>query len=370
MLPWSDMNQRIDRLRAILEREGLDALLVTAAENRRYLSGFTGSAGSLLASAGRAFLLTDFRYREQAGSEAPAWEFRLVKPVEMPEPKVVATLAGELHLRTLGFEAAHMSVAQHQALKTALDENGADTELRPAEGLVEELRITKDADELAVLERAIEITDQAFAAIRSLLRPEMRERDVAWELEKAMRERGAEAISFPIIVAAGPNGARPHARASDGVLGVGQPVVIDCGARFDGYHADMTRTIVLGEASERFTTVYNTVLAAQRHAAEHVRAGMSGQQADALARERIVAAGFGEHFGHGLGHGVGLALHEAPWLREGRQELLPDGAVCSIEPGIYLPGWGGVRIEDLVLLGEGGARTLTRSPKDPIIVLE
>ena len=322
----------------------------------------------LVVGAGHAVLLSDFRYQEQAGSEAPGWEFRLVDPPEMPDVKLVATVAAELKLRTLGFEAGHMPVAQHRTLQAALAEIATGTELQPAEGLVEELRITKDAGELATLERAVAITDQAFAAVRPLLRAEMREREVAWELEKAMREGGAEQISFPIIVAAGPKGALPHARAGDEPLGSGRPVVIDVGARVDGYHADMTRTIVLGEADERFKRVYDIVLEAQRYAAAHIRAGMSSKEADGLAREMITAAGFGENFGHGLGHGVGLALHEAPWLRKGREELLAAGVVCSIEPGIYLPGWGGVRIEDLVVLGDGKARTLTGTPKEPLVI--
>jgi Xaa-Pro aminopeptidase len=363
------MNQRMDRLRGLLEREGLDALLVTSDANRRYLSGFTGSAGNLLISRERAVLLSDFRYQEQAGQEAPNYEFRLVKPPDALEQHHVAALAQEMRLGALGFEAASISVAAFFRLKSVLRERGGGAELRASEGLVEELRAAKDAGELATLERAIAITDEAFAAVRALLRPEMRERDVAWELEKAMRERGADALSFPIIVAAGPNGARPHARAGDAPLGIGRPIVMDFGALLDGYHADMTRTVILGEANEQFWTIYNIVRDAQQHAATHVRSGMAGKVADALARERIAAASYGDNFGHGLGHGVGLAIHELPSLRASGEELLPDGAVCSIEPGIYLPGWGGVRIEDLVTLQADGTRTLTRSSKEPLVAV-
>ena len=370
MLPQSSIQRRVDRLRGLLEREQLDALLVTSAPNRRYLSGFTGSAGSLIVTRDRALLLSDFRYQEQAGQEAPGWEFRLVKPPEMPQPKLVATVASELGLASAGFEADDVSVALHDKLQGVFAELAPAAKLRATEGLVGELRVVKDADELATLRRAIAITDGAFASVRSRLRPEMRERDVAWELEKAMREAGAHGLAFPIIVAAGANGARPHARAGDEQLGVGRTVTMDFGALVDGYHADMTRTVILGEAGEKFAEVYRTVLDAHEHAAAHIRPGMIGKDADALARERIAAAGYGEHFGHGLGHGVGLQIHEGPWVNRSDEEALPVGAVFSVEPGIYLPGWGGVRIEDLVVLGEDGTRRLTGASKDPLVLLD
>ena len=364
------MNQRLDQLRAALEREQLDALLVTGEQNRYYLSGFSGSAGALLITAEHALLLSDFRYRDQAAAEAPGWEFRLIKLPEMPAARLTANRIAELGTRRVGFEAGQMTVAEHRRLETMLDESAPDAELEATEGLVETLRAVKDAGELEILERAIAITDAAFAAVRPLMRPAMREREVAWELEKAMREAGADGLSFSIIVAAGPNGARPHARAGDGQLGTGRPVVMDFGARLGGYHADMTRTVILGAADEQFEQVYTTVRQAQQHAARHVRAGMPGREADALARDLIGQAGYGDSFGHGLGHGVGLAIHEAPSLSAASDKPLPAGAVCSIEPGIYLPGWGGVRIEDLVTLSETGARTLTRSSKDPVIALD
>ena len=364
------MHRRLERLREILRREGLDALLVTADANRRYLSAFSGSTGSLVVSSDGALLLSDFRYQEQAAAEAPDFEFRLVKRPEMPEPRLVAAIAQELGLPTLGFEADHLSVARHQTFQGALGEAAPRTEFRAAQGLIEELRVVKDAGELGALERAIAITDKAFAAVRPLLRPEMREREVAWELEKAMRQHGAEAIAFPIIVAAGPNGAMPHAHPGEAQLGNGQPIVMDFGARVDGYHADMTRTIVLGETTEQFMAIYRVVVEAGQNAALHVRPGMPVREADALARDHIAAAGFGDYFGHGLGHGVGLAIHEAPWLRVGDEQALATGAVFSIEPGIYLPGWGGIRIEDLVVLGDDGARTLTHASKDPLVILD
>jgi Xaa-Pro aminopeptidase len=364
------MQHRLAQVRQLMYDQQLDALLVTDAANRRYLSGFSGSAGSLLLSADRALLLSDFRYQVQAAREAPDFEFRLLANAGAL-PAALPALLRELGLDTprarLGFEAANVSVAQYSALQQAFKTEQLRVSWLATEGLVEQARRRKDAAELATLRRAIAITDAAFAAVRPLLRPEMREREAAWELEKAMRERGADGLAFDIIVAAGENGSRPHARAGDDLLGRGQPIVMDFGALLEGYHADMTRTVVLGEADERFWQIYNIVLAAQQAAEAGVRAGLTGQQADAIARDQIAAAGYGDAFGHSLGHGVGLAIHEGPRLAQTSQDTLAAGAVVSIEPGIYLPGWGGVRIEDLVALTETGLDVLTQSSKDPVV---
>jgi len=362
------MQQRRTRLREALSEQRLDALLITGAANRRYLSGFSGSAGSLLVSADRALLISDFRYVAQAAQEAPGWEFRLL-PSGAAISALLPDLLRELGVKRVGFEASDVSVALFRALQSGVREAGVAIEWLATEGMVEQLREVKDAGELDLLRRAIAITDHAFAAVRPLLRPEMREREAAWELEKAMRERGAEKLAFEVIVAAGTNGARPHARAGDDPLGTGCPIVMDFGARVNGYHADMTRTVVLGEADERFWNVYNTVLRAQQAAEDGVRVGMSGRDADALARNLIASAGFGDAFGHGLGHGVGLQIHERPRLAQRNEQPLPAGAVFSVEPGIYLPDWGGVRIEDLALLNDGGAEILTGSSKDPLVEL-
>ena len=362
------MHQRLSRLREALSERRLDALLITGVANRRYLSGFSGSAGSLLVTADRALLISDFRYVTQAAQEAPDWEFRLL-PSGATISVLVPGLLRELGVKRAGFEAADVSVALFSALQNELREAGYAVEWLATEGLVEQLREVKDENELELLRRAIAITDDAFAAVRAILRPEMREREAAWELEKAMRERGAENIAFEVIVAAGTNGARPHAKPGDGQLGTGRAIVMDFGARLGGYHADMTRTVVLGEAGDRFWNVYNTVLRAQQAAEDGLRVGMSGRAADSLARDLITDAGFGQEFGHGLGHGVGLQIHEGPRLAQHSELPLPAGAVFSVEPGIYLPDWGGVRIEDLVLLNDGGAEILTRSSKEPLVEL-
>jgi Xaa-Pro aminopeptidase len=357
------MEHRLARLRAALAAAGLPALLVSAPANRRYLSGFTGSYGALLVAPQAALLLTDGRYTIQAARQAPAFALRQVVNPGRPLPAVLAEAAAELGLAGLAFEAAHTTVADHERLARALGDAVA---LVPSEGLVEGLRERKDADEIATLRRAAAITDAALAAVLPRLRPEQSEREAAWMLEVALREGGAESPSFPIIVAAGPNAALPHHRPGDDALGVGRPIVIDMGARLDGYHADLTRTVALGAPDARLREVYAIVHAAQRRAIAGLRPGLRADEADALARDHIAAAGFGDNFGHGLGHGVGLDIHEGPGLRRappgGQGAPLEAGMVTSVEPGIYIEGWGGVRIEDLAVITAAGCELISHAP--------
>ncbi|NJN17015.1 MAG: aminopeptidase P family protein [Oscillochloris sp.] len=360
------MHERVTRLRALLRERDLPALLVSAPSNRRYLSGFRGSAGMLLVSESAAMLFTDGRYLIQSAREAPDFALsELVNPGRSLGD-ALAEAAGMLGLRRIGVEASNLSLAEYRRIEAALD----GVELVAGEGLVERLREVKDGAEIAILRRAIAITDQAITAVLPQLRPEMSERQAAWMLEVAMRERGAEAPSFPIIVAAGPNAALPHARPGDDLLGEGLPIVIDMGARVDGYHADLTRTVTIGAPAARFREIYAIVLAAQQQALAGLRPGLACSDADALARDHITAAGYGAAFGHGLGHGVGLDIHEGPGLRrvaEGKQSpVLHAGMVTSVEPGIYLEGWGGVRIEDLALITADGAEQLSQAPKQVV----
>lgn len=357
------IEQRLERLRAALAAAHLPALLVTSPANRHYLSGFTGSFGALLVSPTAALIATDSRYVVQAGRQAPTFVLHRVVNPTRPLHAVIAAAAAELELDGLAFEAAHTSVAEHGRLAAAMRNS---VELVPSEGVVEALRERKDADEIATLRRASAITDAALAAVLPQLRPDQTEREAAWMLEVAMRERGAEAPSFAIIVAAGENAALPHHRPGDTPLGTDRPIVIDMGARVDGYHADLTRTVVLGTPDARFWEIYTTVHEAQRRAIAGLRAGARTDEVDALARSHIAAAGFGDNFGHGLGHGVGLDIHEGPRLaiaaaaRPGTP--LQAGMVTSVEPGIYVEGWGGVRIEDLALVTEDGCELLSSAP--------
>lgn len=364
------MQTRLEHVRAALREQHLAALLITEPANRGYVSGFSGSAGVLLVTADHAVLFTDFRYHIRAGQEAPAFEVHQITPT-MLLPALLAKTAAELGLHQIGFEAHHVTVEQYHKFQAAIDEQQEAhwLDLVPVTNVVEPLREVKDANEIATLRQAVAITDAAFAAVLPHLTPQHTERQAAWLLEVAMRERGAEAVAFPIIVAAGRNSAQPHAEAGDTPLGTGQPIVIDMGACYQGYHADMTRTVVLGEPDERFWQVYNTVLAAQQHAASTIRPGMTGEAADALARDYLSEAGYGEAFGHSLGHGVGLHIHEGPSLRRTSEQMLRTGNIFSVEPGVYLEDWGGVRIEDLVLLHEDGCEVLTQTSKEPVVIL-
>jgi Xaa-Pro aminopeptidase len=360
---------RLSHFRARLAaggESGPDAFLVSNGENRRYLSGFTGSAGTLLVTAGAARLLTDFRYVEQATAQAPDFEVILVTGAPWP---TVAEQASALGVRRLGFESHDLTVDAFEQLQDALKEKAAQTSAVPLKGLVEGLRQVKDEAEVDVIRRAVEIGDRAFERVAAGLRPGVTEQEVAWRLEVAMREMGAEGLSFPTIVASGPNGAMPHHRPGDRAVGPGEPVVIDMGCRVEGYCSDMTRTICLGEPDPQFWEVYEIVLRAQQACIGGLKAGLTGNQGDALARDVIVKAGHGEHFGHGTGHGVGLAIHEDPRLTPtpAGAAALPVGAVVTVEPGIYLPGWGGIRIEDMVVVGEARTLVLTTAHKSPIV---
>ena len=355
------MTNRLARLRAELETRELDAMLVSSSENRQYMSGFDGSAGYLLVTQSDAVLATDFRYTEQAEAQAPDYRIHRIRgPLNwFPE------LAAELGASRIGFESEDVTVQMHTALLKAVDESDTahKPEMVPTTELVARLRELKDAQELALLSKAIEIADEAMDEVAPRIEPGMTEAQVAWDMEMAMRKRGAEMISFDTIVGAGPNGAMAHHRADDTVIKDGDAIVIDMGAKYEGYCSDLTRTVVVGEASEKLKEIYNIVLRAQLEAEDKVRAGMTGEEVDALARDVIADAGYGDDFGHSLGHGVGLAVHEYPRVAPRVEDKLEDGMVFTIEPGIYLPGWGGVRIEDIVVLENGRARVISSASK-------
>lgn len=354
------MRNRLEDVRARLREARVDALLVSTPENRRWLSGFTGSAGWLLITQKDAVLATDFRYVEQACRQAPGFRVLRIGGSYDWFPR----LALEVEAHRIGFEATHLTVATYQALVSALKEAQAEgVSLQATQGLVENLRMRKGPEELALIARAVSIADEALRQVAPTIQEGETERAVAWRLEKAMRELGAEALAFETIVASGPNGALPHHRPSDRPIGKGETIVIDFGARYQGYCADLTRTFCLGEPDETFRKVYDIVLTAQLTAMATIQAGIKAGEADGIARKIIEDAGYKENFGHSLGHGIGLAVHEAPRLGPGSETPLEDGMVFTIEPGIYLPGWGGVRIEDTVVLENGKVRTLTTLPK-------
>jgi Xaa-Pro aminopeptidase len=347
---------RLTKLREALTTEGLDAILITQPENRRYLSGFTGSTGVLLISQDQAVLATDFRYYEQVEKQAP--DFRLAKVTARFET-LLPELIQQVGAKAVGFESAHLTVDQHQKWQKVAE----GFELVPTRELVEKIRAVKDEDELGKIRKAIALSDEALAHIADFIEPGMTEKEVAWELEVFMRTRGAERLAFDTIVGSGPNGAMPHATVSERVIQAGEPIVIDMGAVIDGYHSDLTRTICAGRADDKFREIHAIVLEAQLTAERDIRPGMQGKQADGIARQVIEQAGYGENYGHGLGHGVGLAVHEKPGVGRLSEDVLEPGMVFTVEPGIYLPGWGGVRIEDIVVMREDGVEVLTQVSK-------
>jgi Xaa-Pro aminopeptidase len=351
---------RVANLRNTLREKDLDAILISRAENRRYLSGFTGSAGILVITDQRAVLATDFRYWEQAGQEAP--DFGLGK-IQDKVSQFLPDLLADAGVKRLGFEAEDVSVDLLHEWSQATE----GVAWIPLKGTVEAQRMVKEEKEIEALRRSTALTDAAFAHLLSVIKPRMTEREAAWEIESYMRTHGASRVAFDLIVAAGPSGAMPHAKPTDQAIEPGEPIVIDIGCVVDGYCSDMTRTFCLGKPSAKYLEVWDIVRQAQEAAENGIRAGMRGVDAHALAGELIEAAGHGEHFGHGLGHGVGLVIHENPRASRRSEDTLEAGMALTIEPGIYLPGEFGVRIEDLAIIREDGLEILTNTPKVPVI---
>jgi Xaa-Pro aminopeptidase len=351
------MRGRGDRLEQQLSEHGLDRMLVTDLVNVRYLTGFTGTNGACLCGPGVRLFFTDFRYTDRAEAEVEGWETLTISGDWL---KGIA----ERFEGKVGFEDDHVSVRLLGKLKEKLADG---VEMVPAGGRVEELRRVKDAGELAAIEEAAKLADEVWRWSVERGLAGRSERDVAQAAEAQMRELGAEP-SFPTIVAAGPNGALPHAEPGEREIGQGELVVFDMGAKLHGYCSDGTRTFATGDPGEEAITVYEAVREAQAASLEAIRAGVKGEDVDKVAREVIDAAGHGDRFGHGLGHGVGLEVHEGPRLSLRSEDVLAPGEVVTVEPGIYLAGQLGVRIEDLVIVTEEGLRNLSSLPKELQII--
>ncbi len=361
--------QRVQRLRDKLEQHKLDALFIASGEmgspvNRRYLSGFTGTSAFLLITKDDAVIATDFRYYEQAEQQATG--FRLYKAVDAMEQWLPGLLEG-LGGKRLAFEAVHLSYQTYRTMRKVVSALGGSEAERPklaaTTNLIEPLRAVKEPDEIAALQAAIDLGDAAFQRVAERVEPGWTEKQLAWEIEKYIREHGGDGLSFDTLVGSGHRGAMPHCFPTDRVLKKGEGVVIDMGVDIGGYMSDLTRTIYVGKPDDQFKRIYDIVLAAQQTAQELVEAGMTGEQAHMLAHNVIDEAGHGDDFGHGLGHGLGLQVHEAPRLGKTSKDVLTDGMVFTIEPGIYVTGWGGVRIEDVVVLEQGKARLMSHAPK-------
>ncbi|MCS6948963.1 MAG: Xaa-Pro peptidase family protein [bacterium] len=351
--------QRLARLRARLDDPAVEALLITTRLNVRYLSGFTGSAGSLLIGRDFAVLLTDRRYTLRAQREASGFE--VVVP-DNPDDDILKTQLETRHLRRVGFEANHVTVKTLESWQEKYQELGV--EWVATDGVVEELRQVKDGEEIAAIREACGIADAAFRHIQLFMQPETVELDVAMELDFYMRRQGARRAAFDIIVASGENSAMPHAETSERRFRPGDFVILDYGAEVDGYCSDITRTVVIGKASEEQRRMYHTVLEAQLRAIEAIKPGVKGCDVDSVARQVISDAGYGDHFTHSLGHSLGLSVHDGIGFAQKSEVVLEPGMVFTVEPGIYIEGVGGVRIEDDILVTEEGCEVLTHAPKE------
>ncbi len=353
--------QRLARLRAAMAAADIPALYTTHPYNRRYLTGYTGhdhlpneSAGAVLVTPDAAYLRVSAMNAGQARAESPDYEVFGYRTQEEANTQM-QEVATKHAIARLGFEEASVLFATHKWLGETLTA----TELVPVGDLVTKLRSIKDADEIALLRRAQAITVAAFTEVSARIVAGMTEKEVAWELEKAVRANGGEGLGFSTIVGAGPNGARPHHSTSDYAIREGEPIVIDMGAMYEGYSGDLTRTVIVGEPDAQFRTIYDIVLRAMRHTEEVAKPGMLGKDLDAAARTVIKEGGYEDKFIHSLGHGIGLQVHEAPSARITSEDVVAPGMTLTIEPGIYLEGWGGVRIEDLVVFTEDGIENLT-----------
>lgn len=351
------MKEHIVKLKDRMRKENLDGLLITDLNNLRYLIGFTGSNGMLLLTKNRSLFFTDFRYQEQSKREIKNATIKIhdrdlfaVFPIEELDK-----------IKLLGFEAESLSYQNFYQLKKQIKR----AKLVPCNNWTLELRAVKDNNEIRLIKKAVAITDQVFAKVLDLIKPSIKEKDLAAEIDYQIRLLGGE-ISFPTIVASGRNGALPHHQPGLKKIKQGEPIIFDFGARYRGYCSDMTRTVFLGKADIKEKEIYSIVLGAQKKGIDALRKGRPASAIDSQARAYINEKGYGKYFGHGLGHGVGLQVHENPALAKTSQAILDCNNIVTIEPGIYIENWGGVRIEDLVRITEDGCEVLTKSTKDLI----
>jgi len=366
------IKNRVELLRKSLAANKIDTLMVLVEENRHYISGFTGedtqfdeTAGALFVTESKLILSTDSRYKLQAKNEAPLFKIVCYKKGLENELPNIADMLGT---KRLGFESVRMSCKQYNKIEKELKFSGIKVELVPVEDMVENLRLTKDETEIDTLKKALSLAESVFTKIKSTIKPGMTEKQLAWAMEKEMREAGAQSLSFPTIVASGPNSALPHAIPSDRKLKTGEPILFDWGAKLDGYCSDISRTVIMGAPDEKFKKVFSTVHDAQKMATDTIKPGISSKAVDRIARNHIDKSGFKGKFGHGLGHGTGLAIHEHPRLSPLKNIALKTGMVFTVEPGIYIPGWGGIRLENMAVVRDDGVEVLNKiDPADFLI---
>ncbi|AIF43459.1 Xaa-Pro peptidase family protein [Virgibacillus sp. SK37] len=350
--------EKLNNLKKALEGKNVDGILISSDFNRRYITGFTGTAGVALVGQNDTKFITDFRYMEQANEQAK--DFDVIEHKQPIELEIKDQLSN-MGIKRLGFEKDHVTYSQFETYKKTFG-----VELVPVSGLVEDLRLIKTEEEVEIIKKAAKIADDAFEHIQAFIKPGVKEIDISNELEFYMRKQGATSSSFDIIVASGLRSALPHGVASDKVIQSGELVTLDYGALYNGYCSDITRTLAVGEISDNLREIYNTVLEAQLRGVNGIKAGITGKEADALTRDYITEQGYGTYFGHSTGHGLGMEVHEAPGLSYRTEDKLRAGMVVTVEPGIYIPNVGGCRIEDDILITEDGNERLTLAPKELI----
>jgi len=354
------IDKRLTILRENLVSKGVESILISQPENRFYLSGFDGTAGFLLITKKESILVTDFRYVEQAEKQTNGYEIiQTIGRIEEWLPHIIDRLS----VNNIGFESDHLNYSVYNRLCIIVSKVNSKIALVPLNGLVNSQRAIKEPEELKTLTKAVSLADAAMEYTINRIRAGKTELEIAWIAEKYLRENGSQTLPFNIIIASGPNSALPHARPTKRKIKMGEPVLIDLGAVFDKYTSDISRTVYLGKTDDVFKRVYDIVLRAQQAAIEGIMTGMNGTQADKLARNLIERSGYGKQFGHSLGHGLGLSIHEEPYLRLNSIKKLFNHMVFTIEPGIYLPGWGGVRLEDTVMLENGKIKVLSQTEK-------
>lgn len=370
---------RLTKLREKFKQQDIDAVLINKRENYIYLSGFTGTAAQLIITQNEAILVTDFRYIQQADRQAKGYK---IIQYQGSSINVINEELIKLDVNKLGFEESYITYSAYTEFKTKLTRHGDGSPvlkeslqkgepspcLVPLEGMIEKLRITKDQLEIEVINKAVQIADNAFTYILGYIKPGVMETEIAAEIEFFMKKQGAKGASFETIVASGERSSMPHGVASSKKLENGDVITLDYGAIYEDYCSDMTRTVFLGKIDADMKKIYETVQKAQLDALEGSLAGLTGKEIDLIARNIIVSNGYGSNFGHGLGHGVGLEIHEEPRLSPSGSIKMEPGMVVTIEPGIYIPGKGGVRIEDMIVIGDNGPQVLTTSSKDIIVI--
>jgi len=352
--------EHITRIRQVLKQKNIDAAVITKLVNVRYLTDFSGTSGALVISPRKAFFLTDFRYQKQAKKQVSGHDIKIYSG---SFDSYLCSLIERLRSSTVGFEANSLPYARFKKWASSLK-----AELIPLDNLVENLRLKKEKKELGKIRKAADISDRAFRHILSFIKPGVQEREIAIELEYFMRKQGADRYAFELIVAGGRRSALPHATNSANKVRENAFLVLDFGAVYKGYCSDLSRTVFVGKPGEKERKLYKAVLSAQEKAVEKVAVGQKARAIDSTAREFLMEQNLGDYFGHNLGHGVGLEIHEAPVLGPKSNDVLQSGMVFTIEPGVYLPEKGGVRIEDLVALGEEGAEVLTKSSKELLTI--